>query len=477
MLHCQRWGTPAWRDYLPAYSLAADANQARDDLLTLVTSFIESSYLEMVPRSRNTFPKPTSAYKNWADVSRIHQRFGLPKLQSTQISAYVKALKRQYQDLHGFDALLERRKEPIRDSEHHHLLHLPDNTALGPFTYLRHSRFGLTWRALLSVLNYTGFRKAEWAVRARGEATHMTFAQLAWQLNNTPQRTALTAVQRAHIRLGEQPAFALIYPVPSKCDPDGSAFCNKGIPFAVDPDDEEAPGSLLLRLEELVSPEDRKTTPLFSDDSGAPFLMADMDRALKDALSLYDSSVATTRSWHSYRIRLASKLRAAVTPSGAPKYPDAVIQAFLRWKTPSSLRIYARYDNATYADILRNIQQVDISSIQYSNLPEISEEGRLQLLADTVDTELPTLLLDPQEPASRNKRRAPTLASTSAQHAKHHKQHHSILEPPSSLTSARAQDTATAAPLRLPAPQLQAQERHLHYFDRPSTRRPPVRPL
>jgi hypothetical protein len=94
-------------------------------------------------------------------------------------------------------------------------------------------------------------------------------------------------------------------------------------------------------MESAFFPLDRRAWPLFGDPEGLPLLGSDMDRALRDALMLYHPQVAATRSWHSYRIRLASKLRAACTPSGTPAHSDAVIQALLRWKTsaPSNLRI------------------------------------------------------------------------------------------------------------------------------------------
>jgi hypothetical protein len=235
----------------------------------------------------------------------------------------------------------------------------------------------MNWLTLLTVLNHSGFRKAEWAVRTRADTTRMTFSRLVWQLDGKPQRDTLTPIQRALIPQRAIKAVALIYPVPSKCDPDGTAFCNKAIPFPVDNDSELSAGTLLLRLEECVNPSNRLTTPLFTDDAGLPFLASDMDKALRDALSLFNPASGATKSWHSYRIRLASKLRAALTPTGAPKYNDAVIQALLRWKTPASIATYARYDTDVYAQILQSVDALDITSVQYSNLPELNEQDRL----------------------------------------------------------------------------------------------------
>lgn len=402
--HCRLWGTDPWRAYLPAYSLAAEAASAREDLLTLAASFIESCYLAMKPRKKGTCPKPSSAYKRWCDVARMHHRAGLPKLDPSQLVKFVKALHSSAVQQHGFDALLTRRKEPIRDAEHAHLLALPEATRLGPYIYHSHTLFGLTWRTLLHILNFSGFRKGEWTVQRRGESTAMTFAQLAWDMDGTIQRDALSDAQRAAIRAGGCRVFALIFPVPSKCDPDGSVFGSKAIPFRVIPDDPESPGMLLLRLEEWVAPPDRRACPLFADAAGAPLVASEVDRALRDALLLHSPAVAATRSWHSYRIRLASKLRAATSASGAPLYSDALIQSFLRWRSSSSLNTYARHDHATHADILDNVANLDITSIQYSNLPELAEFDRLDALATTAPVQLPRLLVSgtpPRQPPPR----------------------------------------------------------------------------
>ena len=122
----------------------------------------------------------------------------------------------------------------------------------------------------------------------------MTFSRLVWEVDGTPHRAALTPVQRALIRQHHLRAVALLYPVPSKCDPGGTAFCNKAIPFPVDVDADLSAGNLLMLLEECVNPMDRLAPPLFSDDQGLPFLGSDMDKALRDALTLLDPAVAVT---------------------------------------------------------------------------------------------------------------------------------------------------------------------------------------
>jgi hypothetical protein len=61
----------------------------------------------------------------------------------------------------------------------------------------------------------------------------MTFAQLAWELDGQLSKQGLTPALSGLIYAGRISAVAIVYPVPAKCDPDGSAFCNKGVPFPV----------------------------------------------------------------------------------------------------------------------------------------------------------------------------------------------------------------------------------------------------
>ena len=134
-------------------------------------------------------------------------------------------------------------------------------------------------------------------MHTRGDHTLMSFAQLSWEISGNPQRNGLTDEQRSAIRAGHISAVALLFPVPSKCDPDGSTFGGKAIPFPVVQDDLESPGSLLLRLEEQAQPLDRRRTPIFADPSGSALVGSGMDRALRDALLQYNPAVAATRSY------------------------------------------------------------------------------------------------------------------------------------------------------------------------------------
>ena len=371
--HCSVWGTGSWRDNEDAY---LTAGEARRDLLELAGSFIEWSYITMVPKKKGTIPKVDSAYGNWHDVSRVHTRDGgLPKLCSRILGAQVKGMCTMTRDQYGFEAVLVRRRESFTDREAAILFNPKDGQKLGNWIFTPESHFGLTWRVLTRMLNHAGFRKAEWAVRKRGDRTHMNFSQLVWRF--VGQAELVRNPDPARLRSLRPGDYAMLYPVPSKCDPDGRHFCNKAIPFRFKPGDPDNTAHLFAQLELLVASEDRQATPLFADPQGEPFLGHQIDQALLDALRDHVTpAVLAKRSWHSWRVRLASKLRrAGVT--------DALILAMVRWRSLASLDIYARTEPSDHCDLLDRCEHLDITSVQFANLPEMDEYDRMDTLATT----------------------------------------------------------------------------------------------
>ena len=110
-------------------------------------------------------------------------------------------------------------------------------------------------------------------------------------------------------------------------------------------DDPECVVRLLASIEldlheQGLTDEQRAQRPIFCDEQGMALVGSTMDRALKDALAyVCTPDVAKFISWHSWRIRLASKLMAA----GAN---NATIQSALRWASESAITIYAKWQFA-----------------------------------------------------------------------------------------------------------------------------------
>jgi hypothetical protein len=155
---------------------------------------------------------------------------------------------------------------------------------------------------------------------------------------------------------------------PCKNDPWGEFFAPHPLYFGFDPAD---PDNTALRLRTLVlacpvEPGRMKATPLFSaNPSFEPMRHHDLDDSLKVLLrDAFGSVLARNYSWHSFRIGLACALLAA----GAP---ESTILALCRWRSPSSLRIYARFSFDEYASWLEAAEAQHVQAIQGPNLPPL----------------------------------------------------------------------------------------------------------
>ena len=106
-----------------------------------------------------------------------------------------------------------------------------------------------------------------------------------------------------------------------------------------------------------------------------------MDGALAAALRIVGADPGR-HSWHSYRIRLACRLRAA-------HKDDHTIQACCRWKTVQSLDTYARFEPDYYWQLLMDADAQDATSEAFRSqtFPEFDEAARLRALqnASTAD--------------------------------------------------------------------------------------------
>ena len=377
--HCHVWGAEPFGG--PDSAAALLSPELVNDQLHLAGSYIWNSYFTMKARKKGDIPRPRSAANRYYHVVKRKTRRGRYCPPQKQLTLMLKGMNRRHMAQHGFEAQEVDRKEGFTNAEKEHLQsHLPDGFRMGHFVFLRRSRFGKTWRALIATLNASGFRKAEFAVKKRGDRTHMKFSRLRWWLRGklyaTPPPDLLRDPQAGD--------YALLYPVPSKCDPDNSTFGNNPIPFRFDPRDSDCAFLCLAELELEVAPASREA-PLFADDEGEPFLFSGLDSALRAALLSFLPNTRVQRlSWHSWRIRLACLLKALGPTNGGD---SDTIQAALRWKTDQSLRIYARFNRDYYADLLDRAWKNDVRSINVASLPEFGEEQRLLAMHQALESD------------------------------------------------------------------------------------------
>ena len=98
-------------------------------------------------------------------MRRAHLRQGIDTVSLQMAVRACQGLLRRYIELHGADALIPKRKEPLTNDIIRRLLAMPDGTSLGPRRRLewRSERF-VALRAIYATLAQTGMRKAEVAL-------------------------------------------------------------------------------------------------------------------------------------------------------------------------------------------------------------------------------------------------------------------------------------------------------------------------
>jgi hypothetical protein len=192
----------------------------------------------------------------------------------------------------------------------------------------------------------------------------MSRASLFWIIQGCIVRCP-TEAQLAGLEKGDKAGLLV---GPCKNDPWGEFFAPHPLYFGFDPAD---PDSTALRLRTLVlacpvEPGQMKDTPLFSSSpSFEPMRHHDLNDSLKALLrNAFGLVLAGNYSWHSFRIGLACALLAA----GAP---ESTILALCRWRSPASLRVYARLSFDDYASWLEAAEAQHVQAIQGPNLPPL----------------------------------------------------------------------------------------------------------
>ena len=243
----------------------------------------------------------------------------------------VKRLVRRYLKKWGFKGLIVKRMEPLKLEMIEAMTHLKEGMKVGPFVVRESSLSTCSRNALVECEAQTGFRKAEVSVdnaKVGFTKEQLSRASLTWHINGMDYSEPTPELLEG-MREG---SYAMIQPNPSKCDFDGSFWCDKLIYLAYHP---HAPVnaarglSLLERAFPLYGPE-RAEKPLFADDGYKPFTRHRLDAFLADALRIYfrqtgqSEDLVEQYSWHSFRIYLATALSEQHVPSDT-------IKRILRW--------------------------------------------------------------------------------------------------------------------------------------------------
>ena len=331
-------------------------------------------------------------------MRRVHALSGLTLPRAPAINRIIAGLCRRYVRAHGTAALMPTRKEPLKKEHLSAMYRVADGTPLrGSRKVLWASTYFASWRAFVNTTRTTGNRKADLLEISASTFARdsMSRANLKWRIGGVVYAEAARE-DLAHLAPGDA---AVLIPGCSKADPFALHFGSSPmyLPYAHDDNTNAASALRDLEMAVPVSGQRRPHVPLFvSDESLAPLTHAQADATFDALASLaLGPAVADTLSLHSGRVFLASALKAL-------GYDDADIQAFVRWRDPSSIAIYAHREPDAYIAAISRALDADISSVLTKNLPTCDNDAEVARLQRTVIVDDP----DDDAPPTEDERAA-----------------------------------------------------------------------
>ena len=308
--------------------------------------------------------KPSSVMNVLRGVRRAHLR---QRVDTVALQAAVRAcggLMRDYIELHGADALMPHRKEPLTNPLIRGLLTLANGTELarGKYLYWASPRYA-SLRAMFATLAQTGMRKAEVSLSPKVTfgRTHLAMANVRWMIGGR----IIDAPSMDEFASMVDGDYALLRPPPSKADQFSLHWGASTIYLRYYSSAADHPicAARELRCEELrraVPATRRSAVPLFvCDSSDAPWRHGALTDTFGQMMAVVcgGADAAACYSMHSFRIYLACALLSAGASNGT-------IQTMLRWRSDDALRIYARINDSKYAEWLTLAGAAEVSSVR-----------------------------------------------------------------------------------------------------------------
>jgi len=355
---CTGWNTPPIRPHVRELS-AADYQVE----VAFWGAAIAEIHAEMPSRCGVVGEaKPQSALAVLRGVRRAHRRLQIETVPLTAAVQATDGILREYLEVHGPEALIPERKEPLANSMVHALIHMPNGTKLGQRVLDWSAPFFSSLRSIYSSLAQTGMRKSE--VSLHESVTfglqHLSLANVVWSIGER-LISAPTPEDFANITSDD---YALLRPPPCKSDQFSLHWGASTIYLRYSATDPICAARDLMHeeLRRRVPEARRRHVPLFAMPDGKPWRHGILDRIFHAMMVVVVGPERAGRySMHSWRIYLACALLAA----GAS---DGTIQAMLRWRSDDALRIYARINDVDYADWLGKAAAARVSSVRTTSL-------------------------------------------------------------------------------------------------------------
>ena len=347
----------------------------------LICGFLIHQAETMSGRGGHGRAKPQSAFNMVLAIKRIHSRLGCPIEILPGVRRVLEALVKKFIALHGAEAILPKRKEPLDAVRIARMLAVADGTKLS-------ARSTVDWntplfrvvKALLCTGFAAAFRKAELipASSVTDINHYLTRASVSWILGGEAVAFP-SAEQLAAITVGD---YCALKPPLLKNDAFGLHFGWKPIWLPVGNSTTNAARAIAELIMATPIPMERASiTPLFClDCDGTPLYHREADRILAHLLKVTFPEEDSSRwSFHSLRIGAACALLKANASM-------ELIQALCRWRSPKSVGIYARLGPADYGRWILLAQRQQTDALTARNLPRIDYDGIVGLLSGVADS-------------------------------------------------------------------------------------------
>jgi hypothetical protein len=363
-IFCASAGVPAWRGDLRAHGGVDPAGYWGECFLQAAAFMEELRVIQ--PRSKlDPAAKPASV--TLIDtVRRIHKYFGVSMAPPKIMNGMLKSANVRFIENHGQSAFDPNRKAPYTNEQLAAICLLPRGTVLDGVVVSHECR---KWRSLELLVHYlaqTGMRKAD--------ALNLNIDSVVFEYRGHK----LTHIDRRVVDALDSTCWAIGKPGKSKSDPLGKHWA----PFPVYlPVIFNAPVNAAKQLYQYyadfpVGAEERKSTPLFTDENGVRLTTSFLAAALKSIFKALPPAMGlspTTHSWHSFRIHLACALKAAGADNDR-------IKSMVRWVSDDSLNIYARDNRDVYGEWLRKASVSDVRSVTVASLPVMDDDMAFAVL-------------------------------------------------------------------------------------------------
>jgi hypothetical protein len=314
--------------------------------------------------------KPNSVKQSLEAIERRHALIAGSMVSGKTPSAILKAMKLEYVKQHGPEALQPRRRQPMPPAVIRFLLRLDKHVPTALVAGYLIAYFPIFWsnlRGMMAFCAETGTIKAEVSFTSQDmefDLTRLTRANLRFSIAALSRLGPIDDPDPVQVALITDGDYIVVRPPPSKADRFGERWGNHPIYLEYSRSADVSAAREIVNMETVLPCRGalRRKRPLFVLNAYYQhFHHSLLDRALRDMLSLVPPSLITLKqcqelSWHSFRVTLASSLKAASTDKNP--ISDSDIQALCRWATPEALRIYARWTPEDYMAKLRKAKAV-----------------------------------------------------------------------------------------------------------------------